>query len=133
MLPAAEKTRSTPAEDAGAAKYCLTILASAGHLLSFALRPPEPCGLSGAPAGGGFFFGGILCARVGVQRRGCVAESVTSGSQTTKPLAETSEQRMPIACILRRNSAPRRPNDARHPLSTVTKCGFKQLTTSYLL
>ena len=36
MLPAAEKTRSTPAEEAGAAKYCLTILASAGHLLSFA-------------------------------------------------------------------------------------------------
>ena len=25
MLPAAEKTRSTPAEEAGAAKYCLTI------------------------------------------------------------------------------------------------------------
>ena len=36
VAPAAEKTRSTPAEEAGAAKYCLTILASAGHLLSFA-------------------------------------------------------------------------------------------------
>ena len=29
-------------------------------------RPPMPCGLSGAPAGGGFFYGGIMCARVGV-------------------------------------------------------------------
>ena len=36
ILPAAEKTRSTPAEEAGAAKYCLTILASAGHLDSLA-------------------------------------------------------------------------------------------------
>ena len=38
MLPVAEKTRSTPAEgeEAGAALYCLTILASEGHLLSFA-------------------------------------------------------------------------------------------------
>lgn len=34
ILPAAEKTRSTPADDAGAAKYCLTILASAGHFAS---------------------------------------------------------------------------------------------------
>ena len=34
ILPAAEKTRSTPADDASAAKYCLTILASAGHFAS---------------------------------------------------------------------------------------------------
>jgi hypothetical protein len=38
MLPAAEKTRSTPAEEAGAAKYCLTIFASAGHLLSLSFH-----------------------------------------------------------------------------------------------
>ena len=34
ILPAAEKTRSTPAEEAGAAKYCLAILDSAGHVAS---------------------------------------------------------------------------------------------------
>ena len=38
ILPAAEKTRSTPAEEAGAAKYCLTILASAGHFVSLAFH-----------------------------------------------------------------------------------------------
>ena len=37
-MPAAEKTRSTPAEEAGAAKYCLTILASAGHFVSLAFH-----------------------------------------------------------------------------------------------
>ena len=31
----AENTRSTPAEEAGAARYCLTIFASAGHTISF--------------------------------------------------------------------------------------------------
>ena len=36
ILPAAEKTRSTPAEEAGAAKYCFTILARLGHLDSLA-------------------------------------------------------------------------------------------------
>ena len=36
LLPAAEKTRSTPADDAGHAKYCFTILARFGHLVSFA-------------------------------------------------------------------------------------------------
>ena len=35
ILPAAEKMCSTPADEAGAAKCCLTILASAGHLRSF--------------------------------------------------------------------------------------------------
>ena len=34
ILPAAEKTRSTPADEAGAAKYCFTIFASAGHSFS---------------------------------------------------------------------------------------------------
>ena len=38
ILPAAEKTRSTPAEEAGAARYCLTIFASIGHLLSLAFH-----------------------------------------------------------------------------------------------
>jgi len=33
-----EQTRSTPAEEAGAAKYCLTILASAGHFVSLAFH-----------------------------------------------------------------------------------------------
>jgi len=32
--PAALKTRSTPAEDAGEAKYCLTILARLGHFVT---------------------------------------------------------------------------------------------------
>ena len=34
MRPAAEKTRSTPADDAGEARNCLAIFASLGHLLS---------------------------------------------------------------------------------------------------
>ena len=34
-----EKTRSTPVDEAGAAKYCLTIFASAGHLDSLASVP----------------------------------------------------------------------------------------------
>ena len=34
ILPAAEKTRSTRADDAGAAKYCLTIRARLGHCTS---------------------------------------------------------------------------------------------------
>ena len=38
ILPAAEKTRSTPADEAGAARYYLAILASAGHLRSDSLR-----------------------------------------------------------------------------------------------
>ena len=36
ILPAALKTRSTPAEEAGAARYCLTILHRLGHLVSLA-------------------------------------------------------------------------------------------------
>ena len=32
IFPAAEKTRSTPADEKGAAKYCLAILASLGHV-----------------------------------------------------------------------------------------------------
>ena len=35
----AEKTRSMPVDEAGAAKYCLTIFASAGHLDSLASVP----------------------------------------------------------------------------------------------
>ena len=35
----AEKTRSTPVDEAGAAKYCLTIFASADHLDSLASVP----------------------------------------------------------------------------------------------
>ena len=35
ILPAAEKTHSTPADEAGAANYCFTILARFGHLASF--------------------------------------------------------------------------------------------------
>ena len=38
ILPAAEKTRSTPPVEAGAEKYCLTIFASAGHLCSFSFH-----------------------------------------------------------------------------------------------
>eukprot|EP00966_Prymnesium_polylepis_P144433 3335463-Prymnesium_polylepis.1 len=36
IFPAAEKTRSTPADDAGAAKNCFTILARLGHFDSLA-------------------------------------------------------------------------------------------------
>ena len=39
FLPAAENTRSTPAEEAGAAKYCLPILARCGaHFISLAFH-----------------------------------------------------------------------------------------------
>ena len=38
ILPAALKTRSTPADDAGAEKYCLTILVRRGQRGSLACR-----------------------------------------------------------------------------------------------
>ena len=43
ILPAAEKTRSTPAEEAGAAKYCLTILASAARSQLAGGMSPHEC------------------------------------------------------------------------------------------
>ena len=38
ILPDAEKTRSTPADEAGAARYCLTYFASVGHLVSLSFH-----------------------------------------------------------------------------------------------
>ena len=38
IRPAAEKTRSTPADEAGIDKYCLTILASLGHIDSLSFQ-----------------------------------------------------------------------------------------------
>ena len=60
ILPAALKTRSTPAEDAGAAQYCLTILARLGHFVSLTchalehgrLHTPAPGRNSPRPPGG---------------------------------------------------------------------------------
>merc|ERR1712003_370241 len=67
ILPAAEKTRSTPADEAGAEKYCLTILAKAGHLLSFACHQESTItSISGSSGSIRYSSSSSICGALGV-------------------------------------------------------------------